>query len=77
MIKQILNMFAVTLAFAAGAAATAVLLGMPVAVIPLYLEIAVLAGLAVDSLRFVASKFWNGKWQMDRDIEDIFRSSLA
>lgn len=77
MIKQILNMFAVTLAFAAGAAATAVVLGMPVAAIPLYLEYAVLAGLMVDSLRFVVSKFWNGKWQMEHDIEDIFRSSLA
>ena len=77
MIRQILNILAVTAAFAAAAIIAAVLLGMPVAMFPLYFEIAVLAGLVVDGLRFVVSKFWNGKWQMERDIEDIFRSSLA
>ena len=77
MVRLILNIFAVTAAFAAGAVVAAVLLGMPVAVIPLYLEIAVLAGLVVDGLRFIASKLWNRKWRMEHDIEDIFRSSLA
>ena len=77
MIRQVLTTLAVTLAFAAGAAVTAVVLGMPAAVAPLYLKVAVLTGLLVDGLRFVAAKFWRRNRQLEHDIEAIFRSSLA
>jgi hypothetical protein len=77
MTRQILTTLAVTLAFAAGAAVTAVVLGMPTAVTPLYLKVAILAGLLVDGLRFIAARFWHRNRQLEHDLEDIFRSSLA
>ena len=77
MIRQTLTTLAVTLAFAAGAAVTAVVLGMPAAVTPMYLKVAVLTGLLVDALRFMAAKFWRRNRQLEHDLEDIFRSNLA
>ena len=77
MIRQILDMFAVTIAFGAGAVVTAMLLGMPPVVIPLYLKAAVLTGLLVDGLRLIAAKFWRRSRQPEHDLQDIFRSSLA
>ncbi len=92
MFRQLLRLFAVTIAFAVGAATTEILLELeavraflglvtnaPVSLSGLagYLGIAVLAGLIVDGLRFSASHWWERDRQLERDLEDIFRSNLA
>lgn len=92
MIRQLLRLFAVTLAFGAGAAATEILLEMEFVTANLglashagvqlpglvgYLGIALLAGLIVDGLRFAAAHWWARSRQPRHDFEDIFTSNLA
>jgi hypothetical protein len=42
-----------------------------------FIGIAMIAGLAVDSLRLVSAKLWQKNRQLQNDLEDLFRSSLA
>ena len=92
MLRQLLRLFAVTLAFGAGAVATDILLeiqflrdylGLAASTgraLPGFIEyfgIAVLAGLIVDGLRASASHWWRRNRQLENDLEDLFRSNLA
>ena len=91
--RQILNIFAVTLAFGAGAMITALVLDiravqayLGMASLPVqdlvragmaFVGVAMVAGLAVDGLRLVAAKLLQKNRQLQIDLEDLFRSSLA
>ena len=92
MLRQLLRLFAVTVAFAAGAAATEILLefqavrvflDLPVAAgvalsgLAGVVGIAALAGLIVDGLRFMAAQLGERNRQLENDLEAIFTSSLA
>jgi hypothetical protein len=91
--RQILNTFAVTLAFGAGAIITALVLdiravqaylGMPslpaqdlVQAGMSFVGIALVAGLLVDGLRLLAAKLLHKNRQLQHDLEDLFRNSLV
>lgn len=91
--RQILNIFAVTLAFGAGAMITALVLDiravqayLGMASLPAqdlvragmaFVGVAMVAGLVVDGLRLVAAKLLQKNRQLQNDLEDLFRSSLA
>jgi hypothetical protein len=91
--RQILNTFAVTLAFGVGSMVTALVLDisavrtylgigtMPaqelVQVGLAFVGIAACAGLAVDGLRLLAAKVWDRSRQMQHDMDTLFRSALA
>ncbi len=90
--RQLLRLFAVTIAFVAGAAATEIVLeidavrdylglaagtGMSIAEIARFFAIVLLAGLVVDGLRFSAAHWWSRNRQLEHDLEDIFTSNLA
>lgn len=92
MIRQLLRLFAVTIAFVAGAAATEIVLdidtvrtylglaagaGVSPAGIARFFGIVLLAGLIVDGLRFSAAHWWARNRQLEHDLEDIFTSNLA
>jgi len=92
MLRQLLRLFAVTIAFAVGAATTDILLqleavrvivdlpanvGVTLPGLAEYVGIAVLAGLIVDGLRFSAAHWWERNRQLEDDLEDIFTSNLA
>ena len=92
MIRQLLRLFAVTLAFGSGAAATELFLEFEVVRANLglaadagvslpgharYFGIALLAGLIVDGLRFAAANWLKRNRQLENDLEDIFTSNLA
>ena len=92
MIRQLLRLFAVTIAFAAGAAATEILLeleavkvflglaadaGVTLPGVTGYFGVAILAGLIVDGLRFTAARWWERNRQLESDLENIFTSNLA
>ena len=90
---RILDTFAVTCAFGAGALITALVLDLRsvqafLGMVPLpagdlvragiiYVGIAVFAGLVIDGLRLTAATFWRKNRQLQHDLEDIFRDSLA
>ena len=76
MIRQILNIFAVTLALVAAAVVSAMILelqvvqaylgiaaGSSAGSVWLNLEVAALAGLLVDGLRLLAAKWWHTSHQ--------------
>ena len=93
MIRQILTIFAVTLALTAAAVVSAIILdlqfvqaylGIGMSSVDssagnawLYLKGAALAGLLVDGLRLLAAKWWQQSRQRQHDLRDVFRSSLA
>ena len=93
MIRQILNIFAVTLALVAAAVVCAIILdlqfvqaylGIGTSYVDssagnawLYLKGAALAGLLVDGLRLMAARWWRKSRQRQHDLQDVFRSSLA
>ena len=92
MLRQLLRLFAVTAAFAVGAAtieillqlqAVTVLLGLPAALgmtlrgFAEFVGIAILAGLIVDGLRFSAAHWWERNRQLEEDLEGIFTSNLT
>ena len=92
MARQLLRLFAVTIAFAAGAAATQIVLeidaartflglaagaGMSTAEIVRFFGIVLLAGLVVDGLRYSAAHWWSRNRQLEHDLEDIFTSNLV
>ncbi len=92
MVRQLLRLFAVTLAFGMGAAATGILLEIEIVRSNLgfaadagvslpgharYFAVALLAGLVVDGLRFSAAHWWKRSRQLEHDLEDIFTSNLA
>ena len=92
MIRQLLTLFAVTIAFGAGAAATEIVLeiesvrtylglaanaGVSLPGVAKFFGIALLAGLIVDGLRFSAAHWWARNRQLEHDLEDIFTSNLA
>ncbi len=93
MIRQILNIFAVTLALVAAAVVSAIILdlqfvqaylGIGTSNVDsstgnawLYLKGAALAGLLVDALRLLAARWWQKSRQREHDLQDVFRSSLA
>ena len=91
--RTLLTIFAITLAFGAGAMFTALVLdiravqaylGMaslpaqdPVQAGMAFVGVAMVAGLVVDGLRLVAAKLLQKNRQLQNDLEDLFRSSLA
>ena len=91
--RQLLNIFAITLAFGAGAMITALVLDiravqayLGMASLPAqdlvqagmaFVGVAMVAGLVVDGLRLVAAKLLQKNRQLQNDLEDLFRSSLA
>ncbi|MEJ2258429.1 MAG: hypothetical protein P8X98_15835 [Woeseiaceae bacterium] len=93
MIRQIGRTLGVTIAFTAGAVCTALILDIePIQGYlglashdvadwyrggPAYLGIAALTGLCVDAVRFIVGKWVNRRAQASRDIEELFRQSLA
>ncbi len=92
MTRQLLRLFAVTIAFVAGAAATEILLeidavrtylglaagtGMSTAETARFFGIVLLTGLVVDGLRFSAAQWWSRNRQLEHDLEDIFTSNLV
>lgn len=90
MIRQTLNIFAVTVALVAAAVVSAMILelqavqaylgitsGGSAGSVWLDLELAALAGLVVDGLRLLAAKWWHRSRQWQHDLQDVFRSSLA
>ena len=93
MIRQILNIFAVTLALIAAAVVSAIILdlqfvqaylGIGMSNVDssagnawLYLRGAALAGLLVDGMRLLAARCWHKSRQRQHDLRDVFRSSLA
>ena len=92
MIRQLLSIFAVTIAFGAGAAATEIMLqiefvrtylglandaAVSLPGIARYLGVALLAGLIVDGLRASAAHWWERNRQLAHDLEDLFKSNLA
>ena len=92
MLRQLLRLFAVTIAFGAGAAATDIILdlqfvraslelaanaGASAGGLATYFGVALLAGLIVDGLRFSAAQWWQRNRQLENDLESIFTSSLA
>ncbi len=92
MLRQLLRLFAVTVAFAVGAATTEILLELEAVRVFLglatdarvsmpglaeYFGIAMLAGLIVDGLRFAAAHWWQRNRQLEHDLEDIFTNNLA
>ena len=93
MVRQLLNIFAVTLALVAAAVVSAVILdlqfvqaylGIAASSVDssagsawLSLKAAALAGLLVDGLRLLAARWWHQSRQRQHDLRDVFRSSLA
>ena len=93
MFRQVLNIFAVTLALVAAAVVSAMILEMPSVhtylgiAAPtaknsagsawLSLEVAALAGVLVDGLRLLAAKWWHKSRRWQHDLRDVFRNSLA
>ena len=90
---RLFDTLAVTIAFGVGAVLTALVLdlravqaflGMVQAPMGdlvragiVYVGIAVFAGLLIDGLRLFAATFWQRNRQLQHDLEDIFRDSLA
>ena len=90
MFRQVLNIFAVTLALVAAAVVSAMILEMPsvhtylgiaaqnsAGSAWLSLEVAALAGVLVDGLRLLAAKWWHKSRRWQHDLRDVFRNSLA
>jgi hypothetical protein len=93
MIRHTLQALGVTIAFTAGALITALVLdinsveaylGLAAHDVadwyrdgPVYLGIAALTGLLVDAARFAATKLGTQQRNVRRDIERLFRQSLA
>ena len=93
MLRQILGIFAVTVALIAAAAVSAIVLDtqfvqayLGITPPPVessegsawpYLEAATLAGILVDGLRLLAAKWWHKSRQPQHDLREVFRNSLA
>ena len=93
MIRYLLSRLAVTLAFSVGAVVMAIILDsssvqayLGMAAMPAedlfriglaYVGIAALAGLAVDGLRLIATKWWHRSHSSRYELGDLFRDSLA
>ena len=90
--RHYFQLFAVTIAFTAGAAATALVLAIPAVEQALglsawasngyegglaYLIIAACSGLCVDLLRGAGAHVMHRRPKPRRDIEDLFRRSLV
>mgnify|MGYP001812696153 FL=1 len=93
MTRHIFGTLGVTIAFTTGAVCTALILDIPSVQAYLglaahdvadwyqdgavYLGIAVFSGLLIDAVRFLSAKWSSERPQARRDIEKLFRRSLA
>ena len=93
MLQNLLNRLAITIAFTAGAIVMALVLDvrlvqdyLGMAAIPVedllrlglaFVATAAATGLVVDGLRLLARVFWRKRDRVGKELEDLFRASLA